>query len=144
MQTLADNAQLAAPPIRVENDPEGVRIALVELFEESFFLMGEDDLGGDTESLARLRDNLPPRTLSPGYYDHARYLLELGYSMEAGVQYTADTLSRTDVRGLQALARAHATFNAKHPSCSRCGARQDSDFAPNCRKCGVEFVRRAN
>jgi hypothetical protein len=127
--------------IRVDQDIEGVQLALGVLFEESFvrssFGDGFDDL--DDETQRRLLAEIPPRTLSPGYFNYAVYLLSLASAIEAGVTYSADQLRHTDVQGLQAVSRARNEHHRRHPACSQCGTRQHSAFAPECRRCHAKF-----
>lgn len=139
-------SERAAPPIRVESDAEGLQLALRELFEESYLreaiagLMDE----ADEETRARALDDLPERTLSPGYYGRASYLLDLGGAIECGAGYSANTLTRSDVTGLQALKRARGEYEHDHPPCGRCGTRQDNRWATQCRSCGVKFAGKGN
>ena len=132
--------------IQVERDTEGLHEALVALFEEAFQRSAIDEAVrlADAETRRRMLDDLDIRKLSPGYYIRASYILDLGRSLEAGVHYSAATLTRDDVQGLFALARARAKFEREHPSCGGCGARQDNRFASKCKGCGVDFLRGGN
>jgi NADH pyrophosphatase NudC (nudix superfamily) len=132
--------------IQVERDHEGLHTALVGLFEEAFqkSAIEEASRAADKEQRKRMLDEIPARSLSPGYYARATYILDLGRAIETGVTYSAETLAREDVRGLQALARAKAEFEREHPACSGCGTRQDNRFAMKCRGCGVKFTRGGN
>jgi hypothetical protein len=134
---------MAAIAISVEHDVEGLQVALRELFEESFETrrLKASRLGSDPDSLARAIDDLDVRTLSPGYYVRASYLLDLSNAIETGVQYTASMLDRCDVLGLQAVKIARGEFQHDHPTCSACGERQESRFATRCCGCQVEFAR---
>jgi hypothetical protein len=98
----------------------------------------------DEASRARALDDLPERTISPGYYDRASYLLDLGAAIECGAMYSANALSREDVRGLQSLKRARSEFEHDHPACGSCGARQDNRWIVECRKCNAKFGGRGN
>lgn len=138
----------AIQSVRVDQDAEGLRLAVRELFEESFAqesvrpllaLLGDND-----SERERVMSTMPERTLSPGYYDRSAYLLELGSAIEAGAQYTATMLARVDVLGLQAVRRAKAQFEYDHPACSACGIRQESRFAAQCRGCRVKFIGRGD
>lgn len=134
--------------VRVDQDAEGLRLAVRELFEESFAhesVRPVLELLGDNEhERERVMASLPERTLSPGYYDRSAYLLELGSAIEAGAHYTAATLARVDVLGLEAVRRAKSQFEYDHPSCSACGTRQENRFAAQCRSCRVKFIRGDN
>jgi hypothetical protein len=131
-------------PIIVERDTEGLKEAIVALFEEDFQLrcINEAKLTADAETRGRALDDMEERKLSPGYYARASYLLDLANSIEAGIQYAAADLPRDDVRGLQVVRQARNIFESNHPACSNCGERQDSRYAPQCRGCHVEFARR--
>jgi hypothetical protein len=129
--------------IQVERDAEGIEKALVDLFEESFqrSAIAESMSQADAETREHMLESESVRRLSPGYYDRASYLLDLGASLEAGVTYSAAELTRSDVIGLAALKRAKGCFEREHPQCGACGARQDTRFAPACKGCGAEFQR---
>lgn len=129
--------------IQVERDHEGLHTALVGLFEEAFQKSAIEEASrmADKEQRRRMLDELPARELSPGYYTRATYILDLGRALETGVSYSADLLTREDVRGLQMLARAKAEFEREHPACGACGARQDNRFSLQCRGCGAKFHR---
>lgn len=132
--------------IQVERDTEGLHQALVALFEEAFHRNAIDQAArmADREERQRMLDEIAERTLSPGYYARADYILDLGRSLEMGISYTATMLTREDVQGLQALSRAKAEFEREHPACGNCGVRQDNRFMPKCKGCGVVFLRGAN
>jgi hypothetical protein len=136
------------PPIRVESDAQGLHLAARELFEEAF---AEEMLkptlallDGDPEQRDRVREDIPERTLSAGYYTRARYLMELGAAIEIGAQYSAASLSHADVVGLLAVKRAKSQFEHDHPSCGACGTRQDNRFMRECKSCKVKFAGRAD
>ena len=129
--------------VNVERDPEGLQVALRELFEEAFCREVTDSVmkKADEETRQRALDDMPERTLSPGYYTRAEYILELGSSIEAGVGYSAELLDRADVAGLKALKLAKNEFERDHPACS-CGTRQHNRFILECRSCHAKFIRR--
>lgn len=133
---------IAEAQIAVESDVLGLQTALRELFEEAYLREAMASLLDDACEADRERalEDLPARTLSPGYYDRASYLLDLGAAIDAGVSYAASTLSRSDVRGLQALKRARGEYEQDHPSCGRCGTRQDNRWATQCRSCQCKFA----
>ncbi|HEY4358277.1 MAG TPA: hypothetical protein VGN16_21200 [Acidobacteriaceae bacterium] len=132
-----------AQVIQVERDQEGLHEALVGLFEESYQMgaVGSALRHADEDTRERALSSVEPLKLSPGYYTWSHYLLDLGYSIAAGAQYSAEMLTRADVAGLQTLARAKAKFESDHPACSSCGARQDSKLASKCKGCGISFLR---
>lgn len=132
--------------IQTERDIDGLQAALRELFEESYL---REAIAGvmsdaDEDSKNRALDDLPVRSLSPGYYDRAVYLLDLATAIELGVGYSAAALPRHDVRGLQAVKRARNEYENDHPSCGRCATRQDNRWASQCRSCGVKFAGKEN
>jgi hypothetical protein len=130
--------------IHVVRDAEGLQKALRELFEEAFCREMIDSLmrKADDETRERAYQDLPERTLSPGYYSRAEYLLDLASAIECGAAYSAEVLGRDDVVGLTALKRAKAEFEGDHPACS-CGTRQHNRFARECRSCHAKFVERS-
>lgn len=131
--------------IDVVQDAEGVRIALEEIFEEDFTRAGVGNMvNASEETRKRLADNLPARTLSPGYYDFAAHLLWLEDERKAGIAFVENALAAFEVRGLVALGRARNAFDSRHPKCSSCGARQQNRFAVECIGCGVKFRRKGD
>lgn len=132
----------------IERDAEGQQTALRELFEETFFDESMkpllEKLKDNPEECERVLFDRPERSLSPGYYDRAAYLLDLGLAIEAGAQYGAATLSRDDVTGLEAVKRAKAEFEHDHPSCAACGTRQDNRFMQQCKSCRTKFAGRGD
>jgi len=134
--------------IDVERDTVGLQLAVRELFEETFAEESVratlEQLADDAEARERVMAELPQRTLSPGYYGRGAYLLELDAAIGAGVQYSAQILTRSDVMGLLAIKRARAEFERDHPGCPRCGARQDNRFTPKCRRCQLQLMGGAN
>jgi hypothetical protein len=129
--------------VHVERDPEGLQVALRELFEEAFCREAIRPVmeQADEETRNRAMDDMPMRTLSPGYYSRAEYILDLGSAIEAGAAYSAEVLGREDVTGLQALKRAKQEFEHDHPACS-CGTRQHNRYIFECRSCHAKLVRR--
>lgn len=143
---FAEGTLLPVASLAIERDAEGLQLALRELFEESFFDEAIKSLLAKLEDNPEERDRVfrdrPERNLSPGYYDRAAYLLELGSAIEAGAQFTAATLGRDDVAGLQAMKRARNSFEHDHPSCPACGTRQDNRFMKQCKGCRTKFAGR--
>lgn len=130
--------------IRTEKDAEGLQLALRELFEESY-LLGETAgimSKSDEETRARIQDDMPERSISPGYYGRAVYLLDLASAIERGVQYSAGSLTPDDVRGLDALKRAKQEFERDHPQCPACSIRQPNQYMMQCVSCKTKFAGR--
>jgi hypothetical protein len=130
--------------IDVANDAEGARIALEEIFEEDYVRSRVELTCADIsqETRDRLAAQVPPRTLSPGYYEFAEHLLWLDSERAAGIGFSAEGLAAFEVRGLVALGRARTAFDGRHPKCSRCGARQPGRFGVECSGCGAKFARK--
>lgn len=142
-------AQAWAPRIAftcVEADAEGLRIALRELFEESFLAEATQNIADtdDIEAIRRMEDDLPARSLSPGYYSRAVYLLDLAAAIECGATYAAADLMRSDVQGLDMLRRAKISFEHDHPNCSGCGKRQFNRHMTECPHCRAKFTGKGN
>lgn len=129
--------------VHVERDPEGLQTALRELFEEAFCREAISSVmeKADEETRNRAMDDIPQRSLSPGYYSRSEYLLDLASSIECGTTYSAGTLGREDVIGLQALRRARHEFERDHPACA-CGTRQHNRYIRECRSCHAKFAQR--
>lgn len=119
-------------------------MALEEIFEEDFVRSRIDrELdGANAQTRERLEQQIPSRTLSPGYYDFALHILRLDDERKAGVVLFASALAHFEVAGLLALGRARAAFEGRHPACSQCGARQQNRFTVECSGCGVKFRRK--
>lgn len=132
--------------VQVERDMEGLQVALRELFEEAYLREAVAGVMERADEAARARalDDLPERSLSPGYYDRSTYLLDLASAIDCGVTYDAGLLCRDDVRGLQVLKRAKNEFERDHPPCPRCGTRQDNKWVTVCRSCSLTFSRSDN
>lgn len=130
--------------IDVVHDAEGVQMALEEIFEEDFVRarVNRESAGANEQTRERMAYQIPPRTLSPGYYEFGLHLLRLETEQKAGISLAACELALFEARGLLALGRAHSAFEGRHPACSACGARQQNRFGHECNACGVEFRRK--
>jgi hypothetical protein len=130
--------------IDVWKDAEGVRIALEEIFEEDYVRsrVNREQTGASEETRERLASQVPPRTLSPGYYVFASHLLCLEEEKEVGVGFSSGELTCHEVRGLVALSRARLAFKSRHPPCGTCGAHQQNRFGTECVSCGIKFQRK--
>jgi hypothetical protein len=130
--------------IDVVHDTEGVRMALEEIFEQDFVRsrIERESAGANEETRERMSFQIPPRTLSPGYYEFGQHLLRLDAEQKAGVGFTAGDLAAFEVSGLLALAHARSAFEDRHPACNTCGTRQLNRFAVECSSCGVKFRKR--
>jgi ribosomal protein L40E len=123
--------------IEIERDADGIRMATLELLQEQFDL---GDAARPEERAKRSRNPKRPRTLSPGYYEHACYLGELEQllSLAGGAGGLAPI---ENLRGILAVKSARAEFERKHPPCRHCGA-PNVDGAIFCRKCNGELKPR--
>lgn len=130
--------------IDVVYDAEGVRIALEEIFEEDYVRarIGRESEGASEETRIRMANQIPPRTLSPGYYDFAAHLLFLDSEHKAGIGFSAKDLTSYEARGIVVLGRARAAFEGRHPACGSCGVRQINRFSTECVGCGIKFRRK--
>ncbi|QNI34537.1 hypothetical protein H7849_11940 [Alloacidobacterium dinghuense] len=130
--------------IDVARDAEGVRKALEEIFEEDFVRarIDRESAGATPETKERMQRQIPRRTLSPGYYRVAEYLLAIDAERRAGIVFSLRDLCCWEVDGLVALDRARGAYESRHPACSACGARQDTRFNRECSNCGVKFRTR--
>jgi len=129
--------------IQVARDTEGLRMAALGLLEEAYQreCIKSAVQRADAETRARALDDMDPRTLSPGYYGQAAYLFDLATMFELGISYGPADLTREDVIGLVAIRSAKAEFEREHPSCPRCGVRQDNCFTAQCRGCHMKLRR---
>jgi hypothetical protein len=120
---------------------DALQQALLDLFEEGFCWQREAPRGKEVDAaeLARIEGTLAPRLLSPGYYKLAEYLLWLEARLKVGVPIAAMTTVEAD--GLCAVARARNEWERGHPTCAKCGERQDTRFALMCWSCGCEFAK---
>jgi hypothetical protein len=119
-------------------------MALEEIFEEDFVRarIDRESEGAREETRERMQAQIPPRTLSPGYYAFALHLLRLEEEQKAGIAFHAGELAAFELRGLVAISAARAAFGSKHPACNGCGARQPNRFGGECVGCGVKFQRK--
>jgi hypothetical protein len=120
---------------------DALQQALFGLFEESFCWQREAPHGKEIDAAERERieGTLAPRLLSPGYYKLGEYLLWLEARVKVGVPIAAMTAAEAD--GLCAVARARNEWEREHPTCAKCGERQDTRFALMCWSCGQEFQK---
>lgn len=130
--------------IDVARDETGILQAIGEILEEDFLRgrLQEEAAGAGERTRQRLLDQVPRRTLSPGYYAWAAHLLQLQDEHDAGVLFAASELAAVEGRGLSLLAQAKRRFAAFHPECGACGARQPNRFGVKCCGCGAEFRRK--
>lgn len=130
--------------IDVVHDAEGVRMALEEIFNEDFTRarIDRESAGADEATRERMYFQIPPRTLSPGYYAFAQHLLRLEEGQKVGIVFAPRDLAAFEVEGLLSLSRARSAFEGRHPACSTCGTRQQNRFGVECPGCGAKFRKR--
>jgi hypothetical protein len=130
--------------IDVWRDPEGVRLALEEIFESDFVRarIRREAAGATPETMERMEQKIPPRTLAWGYYRFAEHLLHLDALRRAGVRFAERDLLGCEAEGMLALDRARTAFEGHHPACSACGHRQQNRFGAECSGCGAKFQRK--
>jgi len=133
-------------PKAVERDIEGLQMALREIFEESYIAGANGSVyaAADREAIGRAEEDTPARSLSPGYYSRAAYLLDLASAIEAGASFPPSFLTRVEVQGLEAVRRAKAVFESDHPSCPGCGRRLDNRHMVQCPYCKTKFAGKGN
>jgi len=126
----------------VGHDLEGLRTAVAEIFEEALLLEARERTAllmqgarGRESGLAVLPCN---RTLSPGYYDWAHYLLWLDGERRIAIPLE---LAAHEMEGLRIVEQERNRFLREHPACPQCGA-INQKFAFNCQSCGAEFKPR--
>ena len=129
--------------IEVAQDVEGVREAVLQLLEESFFQQSAICAlldRTDDEDAARILAKGPQRDLSPGYYKWAGYLLVIEEMRDCG--HRVEGLQAIELNGLIQVRRARHEFNVAHPTCS-CGNRLESRWVEGCDGCGAKFRKAA-
>jgi hypothetical protein len=138
--------RVSSRSIAIERDIEGLQMALREIFEESYIAGANGSIydSQDRDAWQRAEEDTPARSLSPGYYSRAAYLLDLASAIETGAVFSAAMLTRHEVRGLEAVRRAKAAFESEHPSCPGCGRRLDNRHMPQCSHCKTKFAGRGN
>ena len=117
-------------------DGEGVKLALLDLFEESLaWTRLQSSLEAvDDDGRERLTRSLPHRAQSPGYYKLGEYLLWLhqrvsilGLPIEREIDrerrglHSGIRIAAFEADGLCLLSQARAEFERRHPTCGRCG-----------------------
>jgi hypothetical protein len=130
--------------IDVWRDPEGVRMALEEMFEQDYARAQtrREAAGANEETKARMEARLPARTMAWGYYRFADHLFHLDAQRRAGLACHTRDLAAFEAEGLLALDRARTAFEGRHPACSACGQRQLNRFGVECPGCGAKFQRK--
>jgi hypothetical protein len=125
--------------IVVAQDVEGLRQAALEIFVQTM----ENDalerrLGSIApDDMAQIEKLLPSKTVAPGYYEQALYLLWLEGKMNAGIQFK--DIAADEAEGLTALQRARQQFNHDHPPCPHCGTRVKFRGQKSCMQCHQEL-----
>jgi len=126
--------------IAVERDSDGIRMAALELMEET---LGRDEFTRveriamqAEDPAAVLAAAAPKRQFSPGYYLWVEYLIGLEAEMQAGMAVAA-ALASADVTGLMAVREARMQFERAHPRCG-CGRLLKNEWDKQCPACALE------
>jgi hypothetical protein len=125
--------------IIVSQDIEGVRMAALELLEDS--LESEknrkrlDSIAPD--DLDQMRKLVPTSKLSPGYQNWALYLFWIERHIGSGISFADLRADESD--GLTALQSARQQFEYQHPPCPGCGVRLGNCMLRTCFSCGREL-----
>src|SRR5258708_6692750 len=111
--------------ICVAQDGEGLRIAALELLEESMDAPERARLEKLAETAANseaVRNSIPVRrTLSRGYYAWLTLMMECVIQpMESGVAFRLSDLDNEEMIAIRAVQEARAEFRTLHPPCRRC------------------------
>lgn len=132
-------SSLAGVAYDTTRDPKGLALALAELLEEGFVRARVICDHADEYTQRRIESAIPQRTLSPGYYHMAEHFLWLSRRMK--LRALSSALLAFEMEGLAMVETAEAEFASKHPTCSACGARQDTRWNTECHACHVKFRR---
>ncbi len=129
--------------IAVAQDPEGLRMAALELLEESLNAAERArnerfaEIAVNSEAMLRMPD---ARTLSPGYYMWLGYVMEeIAQPLEAGIAFHHADLTAEEVMTLAIIGEARMKFQRLHPPCNGCGKPlADAAFGRTCGDCKSE------
>jgi hypothetical protein len=127
--------------IAVAQDTEGLRIAYLELLEESMDAPERERNERFAEMAANpeaLLNNMPVRrTVSPGYYLWIVEYLQKAIvgPLELGVTISESDLTAEEIAGLGALRAARMDFRQKHPPCAGCGRPLADSMSRTCNDC---------
>lgn len=126
--------------IAVAQDADGLRVAALELMEETLDASQREaieDLAELAEDPGQLLEAAEPkRTLSPGYYMWLGYIAEtIAAPLEAGIAFRDADLGADEFMGLTILSEARAKFRRMHPPCGGCGKPLRNDWDKTCNDC---------
>jgi hypothetical protein len=128
---VAENARLIA----VERDKEGIRLAALEMLNESLHVEERKRTLRAAEQSADPQQVLAAaaakREFACGYYAWVAYLFGLETEMQAAIP---GTVTAADAVGLLALREARMQFESEHPPC-RCGRRKNNAWDETCGNC---------
>jgi hypothetical protein len=129
----------------VTQDRKALTLAIGELLEDQFAFSRVRRIfeSADGDDRDHALASLPDRTLSPGFYRWAEYLIWLEERIKVAPIPTWATLSGCEMDGLVLLKNERRAWESRHPACP-CGSRMESRFVPACPECGLEFRKRSS
>lgn len=144
---MATGAHSVLRSYDVATDTAGLRVAALELFEESLAAQIAEKIAGRVRGAANEARAIAgaggrTRSLAGGYYGWVEYLFSLEGMRAAGIHFTAAEMQARELEGLQVVAAAREEFRAAHPGCPACGAPLQNVGVMGCWKCGKRFERR--
>jgi hypothetical protein len=112
--------------ISVAQDGEGLKLAALELLEESMDAPERarmEKLAATAANAQAILDSIPNRrTLSRGSYAWVTSIMEcVVQPMESGVAFRLSDLDCEEMIAIRAIQEARAEFRRLHPPCRRCG-----------------------
>ena len=125
--------------IPVARDRDGLHQAVLALFEESLHRHRAANAPASVQAV--MEESLPERELADGYFRRASYLVELSNQLEIGITHPHSVMTQEDAVGVATVRQARAEYEAEHPSCPKCGERQDNRHTPVCHACSYQFRR---
>jgi hypothetical protein len=135
----------SAKPGRLQLRQAGLNLTALELAIDEFLEEGyayqlnrrEIEETPDELRAEAIREMLPRRSQTEGYFSWLRYLVWLDGVRELApeMQYTA-----VEIEGLSVLRRARNRFQRSHPPCWGCGMPNDV-YQFSCHHCGKEIKR---
>lgn len=126
--------------IAVSQDAEGIRLAALELMEESLdapererALRAAELTANPEETMAKIE---PQRKLSVGYYLWLQFIVEaIETPLEYGVGFREADLAADELAGLLVVRNARAEFRREHPPCRGCGRPLAYSWEKTCNDC---------
>ena len=128
--------------IDVVRDAKGIRLAAIEVLEESFERgrIEHAMAGANEDTRGRLLASVSRPSSAAGYLRWCDHLWALEAQGKAGISLAG--ITAFEAAGLVAIAEARREWEFKHPECSRCKARQSTRFGTQCEACKAKFAGR--